>query len=177
MRNKAIWILAGAAIVLIAILGLQALDQGVNPQAVARAQAFLNPADRGKEILNFIHLDKTYRSHEYLETMAYDYGRFDLVYKFHWSDLENAPDYTDVTFHCDRTGTVESVSTGDTTAKISQPFAAANLTINVVGNLVFTALKDELTEGDQREVKQLIDRADAKALLEWELRFEQGKRA
>jgi hypothetical protein len=59
-----------------------------------------------------------------------------------------------------------------TSSIISQPFAIASATINVLGNLLLEALGDQMKPDDRREFQKFVNASDAKGLLIWSLNFQ-----
>jgi hypothetical protein len=153
----------------------QAGEDSAQRSAIA-AHDFLKTRQRGKDILDYVHFGATYRGHEYVETRSVVdgaglpvEGRFALVYRFYWEN----DGVTDVAFLCDPRGSVYAVKVTYTNAVLSQPFALANVTIQVLGNVLIRAYQDKMTGFERRMVQKLVDNADAKGLLEWSLRFQQ----
>jgi hypothetical protein len=141
----------------------------ISQAAVDHAHHYLGSQRHGKDILGYVHFGAAYRRHAYLRTVNRGGGSFALVYRYNWED----DGVTDIAFNCDTNGRIESVRIEESNGRFSQPFGLANLTINVLGNALFSAFKDDMNEQDQRQVQRLIDQADAKSLLEWSLRFQQ----
>jgi hypothetical protein len=148
----------------------------VEQKAVDRAHDFLNSAQRGQDILSYVHSGTEYKSHTYLETLDVTRdgktvpGKFVLVYRFKWAE----DGITDVGFFCGKAGDVYGVRVLKTNAVFNQPFVVANATIKVVGNLLIGAFKDKMTEADRKQVQKMVDDADAKAMLVWSLQFQQA---
>jgi hypothetical protein len=169
-----------AAAVLLGLLALQvsaarAADD-IDSRALARARDFLDPAARGRDVLSYVHFGSKYRDHSYKDLRGVTSGgqrvpgHFALVYTYAWGDN----DETDVAFLCDGGGRVYEVKTLGTTAILNQPFLAANLTVKLLGNLIIEAFKNQMTEEDRRQVQKMVDDANAKGMLEWSLKFQQG---
>jgi len=140
--------------------------------AVNKAHRFLATAQRGRDILGYLHFGADYRGHEYRETLPVGYandGRFALVYRFWWEN----DGITDVAFLCDPRGNVEEVRVTYTNAHFSQPFALADVTIQVLGNILIRAYQDKMSTFERKMVQKFVDNADAKGLLEWSLKFQQ----
>jgi hypothetical protein len=143
----------------------------ISQAALDRAHLFLKTQERGQDILEYVHLGATYDSHEYLKTLDLGGGSFALVYRFNWQ-----PDgITDIAFLCDERGTLESVRIEASNGEFNSPFALANLTIGIVGNVLLETLAGDLNNDDKRQIQRIIRNADAKSLLEWSLRFQQSK--
>jgi hypothetical protein len=146
---------------------LQAADY--TQQALDKAHAFLRTADRGSEVLSFVHFGADYHGHKYIQTIPLNYGSFALVYRFWWED----DGITDVAFLCDPRGNVSNVQIISSNAFLSQPFLVANASIVVLGHSLIELYKDKLSDNDRRQLHDLVDRADAKGLLEFRLKLEQ----
>lgn len=149
-----------------------------SPQrAVTEAHQYLNTAQNGRYILGFVHFGAQYRGHEYVKTLAVKNGNedtvaghFALVYRFHWEE----DGITDVAFLCDARGRVYKVQAMSTNAFLSPPFGLAQISISLLGNIVMDAYKDKMSASDRRFFRKLVDDADAKAMLEWSLAFDQA---
>jgi hypothetical protein len=149
---------------------LKAYDSSIQ-KAVNRAGNFLGTEERGQDVLSYIHFGTKYHGQKYLETRRVDEAgeRFALVYEYYWG----SDGVTDVAFLCTPDGSVYEVRILATNAVGNQPFLWANVSIQVLGNLVLSANRDKMTEADRRLVRKLVDSADAKSMLEWSLRFRQ----
>lgn len=145
---------------------LQAADY--TQQALDKAHAFLKTEARGREVLSFVHSGADYHGHKYVETIPVDYG-FALVYRFWWEN----DGITDVAFVCDPGGNLSRVQIMSTNAFLSQPFLVANASIAVLGHSLIELYKDKLSDEDRRQLHDLVNKADAKGLLEFRLRLEQ----
>jgi hypothetical protein len=143
---------------------------GLSARAVDRADNFLSAADRGREILNFVHFGAEYHGHEFVKTVDLSDGDFALVYRYHWEESG----VTDVAFLCNARGDFQSVEIVRSNAELSQPFLAANVTIKMVGSALLEANKRTMSRDDQNQLQALVDSADAKGILEWLLRYEQS---
>jgi len=182
--NRAALCLAkrGPQLLLMALLALCVMANSalyaanVSTNAMNRARAFLETTSRGSEVLGYVHLGATYQGHQYVDTRGVVDaggreipGRFALVYRFSW-DKDGS---SDVGFLCDSNGRVYGVRIVSSNAILQQPFFFANKTIQVLGNLVISALKDNMSEEETNAVQQFVNEADAKGLLELVLRLEQ----
>jgi hypothetical protein len=151
--------------------------EGPAQKAVDRAHNFLNTAQRGKDILGFLHFGASYRGHSYTRTLSVKDGagraipdHFAIVYLYKWE----ADGETEVGFLCDGRGTVYKVQVLRSNGVFSRPFALANATMQVLGNVLIDALGDKMTAADKRDLQKIVDEADAKAMLEWSLKFQQA---
>jgi hypothetical protein len=165
-----------AAMSLVLVLGQLASAQAGAARSVAFADRFLRSEARGRETLNYLHFGADYHGHEYVKTLPIVDGdqrqipgNFALVYRFYWEK----DGVTDLAYLCDPDGYVYKVQVMETNAVWSQPFVLANATIKVLGNLLIEANKDKMTPLERKIVQKIVDSADAKALLEWQLKFEQ----
>jgi hypothetical protein len=163
-------------LVLTAVLaGPARAGDDVDPKTVARAKEFLNPQNRGRDILSYIHFGAKYHSHAYSDIRGVtDMGKrvpgeFVLVYLFKWEDDGK----TEVFFFFDAKGNLTETQIGTTNAQIQQPFVFANVSIKVLGNVLIQAYKEKLTEAERKEVQKLVDDADAKSMMEWSLKLQQ----
>jgi hypothetical protein len=153
-----------------------ALPLGSVPRGVALADRFLRTEARGRETLSYLHFGADYHGHEYLKTVSVVGGddrpipgHFALVYRFHWED----DGITDLAYLCNEAGRVYAVQVMYTNAVWSPPFGWANAAIQVLGNALIEANKNQMSELERKVVQKLVDAANAKALLEWSLQFEQ----
>jgi hypothetical protein len=173
-------ILFGAALAACASLvapgGQARADDNVSQKAVTRAHEFLNARGRGKDVLSYVHFGATYRGHAYKETRYVTRdgktvpGHFALIYEYSWEDDGK----TNLAFLCDAGGSVYEVKVFQSNAIFNQPFLTANATTKLLGNLLIGAFKKQMTEEECRKVQKIVDDADAKALLEWSLAFQQA---
>jgi hypothetical protein len=156
-----------------------AADDGVDQSALARAYDFLSSRDIGKEILNYVHMGVDYHGHSWLRSTYVTNadgnripGQFALIYRFHWED----DGITDLAFLCNERGMVYEVHVAYTNAILNQPFFVANLSIQVLGNLLIESYKDSMTAEQLRLAHEFVDHADAKGLLQLDLKIEHGLR-
>jgi hypothetical protein len=151
-------------------------DDDIDQKALDRAHAFLKTTQRGRDVLGFAHAGTRYMGHKYKDSrFVTDLegkripGRFALVYTYDWND----DGWTELAFLCDRRGNVYQVQVVDTNAVLNQPFAVANATIKILGNLLIEAFKDNMTADERKQVQKAVDDADAKGLLEMSLKLQQ----
>jgi hypothetical protein len=147
-------------------------------RSIERAKAFLNPESRGRDVLGYLHMGADFLAYDYLRTTGVNDGRgapleghFALFYRFKWKTTSDG--YTDLAFLCNSAGNVYKVSVMDTDA-ILPPFFTANVTINVLGNALISMFNEKLTPDDRRQLRALVNDADAKGLLEFSLRVQQA---
>ena len=176
-RQRACARIAALGIGLIAALAPCAQAAEESQTAVTDAHRFLATAERGREVLGYVHFGARYDGHTYLKTVFVNDGNgrridghFALVYRFRWE----GDGITDVGYLCDSRGRVYAVQVMYTNAVLSQPFFLANAAIKGLGNLFIGAFEDKMNRDERRLVQGLVDDADAKGLLEWSLRFEQA---
>lgn len=81
---------------------------------------------------------------------------------------------TDIAFAFDGDGNFYGLKVIYTNAEWNQPFFMANVSIRVLGNLIISNYRDNMTEEDRKLVQKLVNDADAKSLLELSLRIEQA---
>jgi hypothetical protein len=156
---------------------LVAPAQAGDQKAVDRAHNFLKTEQRGKDVLSFLHFGTEYRGHKYLESRTVKDGNgklipghFGLIYRFDWAN----DGWTKLGFLCDAKGNVYKVQVVDTNAILSQPFTVANLSIQVLGNAILQAFKNDLNADQKAQLQMLINNADSKAMLEWSLKIQQA---
>ncbi len=149
----------------------------VDQKAVDRAHDFLKMEKCGRDILGYVHFGAKYKDHNYKEIRTVKdaegklrKGYFALIYTFEWEDDGE----TNVAFLCDPAGKIYRVQIVDTNAVLQQPFLTANVAIKVLGNLLAEAFKEKMTKAERKDLQKLIDDADAKAMLEWSLAFQQA---
>lgn len=161
---------------LVAPAGTARADDEIAQKAVTRADEFLNARARGKDILSYVHFGASYRGHAYKETRFVTRdgkkvpGHFALIYEYSWEDDGK----TSVAFLCDAGGSIYEVQIVRSNAILNQPFLTANATTKVLGNLLIAAFKKQMTDEQLRKLQKTVDDADAKALLEWSLVFQQA---
>jgi hypothetical protein len=146
-------------------------------KAVDRAHDFLKSRKRGVDVLSYVHMGAKYGGHIYKETRTVKDGQgnpvkghFGLVYTFKWED----DGVTDLAFLCDDAGNVYKLQILSTNAVLNQPFSLSNGAIKVLGNLLIEAYKGQMNEAQKKQLEKLVADADAKALLEWSLKFQQA---
>ena len=147
--------------------------------AINNAQTFLDKQSTGKFILGYAHLGANYTSHsaksvKYVTDGDGDVipGKFALVYRFDWE--ASGDGWTNLAIVCDRKGNVEQVIALQTNAILQQPFFVADATIQVLGNAMIEAFKDDMTESDLRIMRRLVAAADSKGLLGFGLKLQQS---
>ena len=116
--------------------------------------------NRGRNASSHLHFGAQYKGHTYQQTRGVQNkpGDFALVYRFNWDN----DGVTDVAFLCDSKGYVYQVQVTYTNAFLSQPFGVANLSINVVGNVLLEAFRDQMTPQEIQQARQMIDNPNAK---------------
>jgi hypothetical protein len=147
---------------------------------VERARQFLDSDSRGRAVLGYLHAGATYTGHRLVATLAVEDaqgkrldGQFALRYRFDWK-IPLGDNTTTADFLFDRAGRFYGISGERTTSVVNRPYDLANLTIKVLGESVYQAAKERMTETDRKWVRQIIDDANAKGMLEWSLRFQQN---
>lgn len=163
--------ISGSLVAFSVMAALIPCAQAATQAAVNRADSFLRTADRGKEVLSYVHFGADYHGHSFVRTLDVSdgVGTFGLVYRFRWED----DGVTDVEFLCTDNGFVYGVAIPYTNAEWSPPFLWANASISILGHTLIEAYKDKLSDEDRKQLHALVDKADAKGLLQWRLRFEQ----
>lgn len=175
-HNRVVITLSATMLVGLGITATPATAQTpATQEAVNKAHAYLSTAARGQDILSFVHFGQAYHGHTYTETRNITAngqqvpGHFGLIYQYKWGD----GGLTNVAFLCDATGRVYEVQTTWTNAILNQPFVTANLTIQVLGNVIIQALGDNMTAADRQTLQTLVNNADAKGLLELTMKLQQ----
>ncbi len=90
-----------------------------------------------------------------------------MVYRYEWE--ASGDGNTDVAFICDSKGNVQDVRVLTTDAVFQQPFLVADATIQILGNALIEAFKDDMKESDIRRIQRLVDSANSEGLLELSL--------
>ena len=142
------------ALALLALLPLthsRAAQANPDPNAVNRAKDFLKTENRGKNVLGSLHLGAQFKGHTYQQIMGVKNkpGDFALVYRFNWEK----DGITDLAFLCDSKGFVYQVQVTYTNAFLSQPFALANASINIVGNVLLDAFRNQMTPNEVQQAQ------------------------
>ena len=140
--------------------------------AVSRAKQFLESAKMGRMINNYMHFGTTYRSHGDCKVcdVTNQPTQFALLTTFNWES--NGAGVTNVHFFFNKNGAFTELRVKDSNAFLQQPFAAANLTIKVLGEALFEGFKDQMTDGDKKVLRWAIDNTETKTLLELNLVLE-----
>jgi hypothetical protein len=178
MSHTRRFVVLGLLLVLtLATPSLVRADDTVDPRALNRARTFLNDARQGQHVLGYMHAGTSYAGRKHTETrLVTDRagnripGHFAVIYAYDW----NKDGTTDVAFLCDRRGNVYEVKVLASNAIINQPFAVADATIQLLGNLLIEAFKDNMTAEDRKQVRKAVADADAKGLLETSLKLQQA---
>lgn len=146
-------------------------------EAVARAHAFLGTAERGTDVLGFLHAGARYRGHQLKAVTSVEDGagnrvpgHLALVYHYRWGN----DGFTDVAFLWDEDGALYDALVVRTNAILSQPFALARASIALLGAVVLEAFDEHLTAQDRRLLRRLVEAADVRTLMVWNLRFQQA---
>jgi hypothetical protein len=148
----------------------------ITQEAVNRAHSYLKTREMGVNVLSFVHFGAAYKGHAFVRTLPVNDAAgcqlpddFALVYRFQWED----DGVTEVAFLCDGQGRVYKTQIMNSNGRLQQPFAMANLAIQVLGNAITDSLRDSLTDKDRAELKRLVESADAQGLLNVYLRLGQ----
>jgi hypothetical protein len=164
------------ALLALALAAASARADDIDQKAIDRADAFLKAAKRGQFIAGFCHFGQKYLSHRYAKTLRVKDstgkllpGRFALVYDLKASDGLD----TQLAFLCDTRGNVEKVEVLASNGVVQKPFAMANLSIKLLGEALYESIKDNVTDGDRRVFRKLVDDADAAGLMVFCLRVQQ----
>lgn len=132
-----------------------------------KAQRALDQAARGRMVCGFLHFGATYLSHQKIgsgsvsDKPGYTY----LQYRYNWK-VDAATDNTTVYFFFDASGRLAGTRVGTTTAVLNQPYVLAQAAIKALGELAYEAIKNDLNASGKNFLRDLVDRADAKGLME-----------
>ena len=159
---------AFVASLVVLLLSAPVASAAVEQRSLDRAHKFLKDPEVGKQVLSFVHFGAEYRRHTYMDVRrvkdakgAIVADKFVLVYRYEWDEDGT----TDLAFLCDWRGNVYKIDVLKHNAIIQQPFAMADLTIKLLGNVVLGAFGDGMTAKDRLELRRLIDAADSRGLL------------
>lgn len=151
--------------------------QAISQTAVDKAHNFLKTERVGRQICNILHFGTTYSSHEYVRMSGVNDssgrtipGEFALVYRFWWDRQYS----TELAVFCSASGSIDSVKSLRSDGIAQAPFLAAQAAITVVGNVLYEAFKDQMSNTERQQMKYFIDQADAKSLLELQLKLQQA---
>lgn len=160
-----------SALLALAWLTPLAPAQSIDQKSIDRAHDFLKSSNRGKGVLSFVHFGAEYKGHTFKETRNVQNkpGHFALVYQYNWE----SDGVTKLAFLCDSDGKIYSVQVLSTNAFLQQPYALANTSITVIGNLILEAFRDQMSKEDVQQVRQFVDNPNARGLLEMSLKLQQ----
>jgi hypothetical protein len=151
-------------------------DDRPSDRAVRRARTFLDTADNGRYVLGFVHMGARYEGNAYSTTLKVTTrsgetldGHFALVYDYSWESDGN----TQIAFLCDPRGDIYDVRILRTNAVLSQPYAVAKLSIDLLGNTLLEAFKSDLKESDRAKLQTIIRDCDPEAMLKLGLKLRQ----
>jgi hypothetical protein len=145
-------------------------------KAIQRARSFLDSESVGRDVLTLVHMGARYDGHEFNSVQKVNQadeilrGHFALIYDFRWE----GDGLTKLAFICDPRGHVYGVQVLDSNGVINTPFALSKLSLDVVGNGLVEAFKDQMSSQDRARLKALISNADPKAMLEMLLQIRQA---
>lgn len=149
----------------------------IRQASVDRAHNFLKTAQMGRQINNLLHFGTTYSGHELLKVSAVTDasgnrlpGEFALVYRFWWDQQYT----TELAIFCSAGGTIDSVKSLRSDGIGQSPFLAAQAAVAVVGNVIYEAFKDSMSNSERQQMRNFIDQADVKSLLELQLKLQQA---
>ena len=151
---------------------ISSLAQNVDPNAIARAERFMAAQQRGSEVLSYLHFGATYQACTFEKYYPMANGSFALMYRFDWTTTGTGD--TESWFVFNAAGQFDHLEVVSSTGLINQPFLMANVSISLIGNLIIEKYQDRLSVTDRRLLQRLVDDADAKGLLEWQLRVDQA---
>jgi hypothetical protein len=144
-------------------------------RAADSGERFLN--SRGSAILSYLHFGSKYQGHRCVARVGVNDaagrlvpGHFCLRYQFDW-DKDGV---TTADFLFDDRGRFYVINNFRSNGILNQPFAYANVSIRVLGSVIYEVFRDQLTDNDRQTLRNLIDSADAHGMLHWSLRFQQA---
>lgn len=149
----------------------------ISNTAVQRATRYMDAADRGKACVLFLHFGQQYVSHandgkvytvKDSSTGRVKPGEFALKYTFQWG---NDGGETTLTCFFTPSGSFISSSMTYTNATLNRPFLLANASIQILGNAILEAKKDDMSAADRRDLQRMVDDADAHAMMNWLLKL------
>ncbi|HEV7404509.1 MAG TPA: hypothetical protein VGO11_16325 [Chthoniobacteraceae bacterium] len=171
------------SLLILLILGFSALTAHparaleASDRAVQTARRFLDSEKTGTLVLDSVHYLAKYQGHQCKSISGVTDsegrtvpGHFALTYRYRWDD----DGWTNIVFFCDAQGRVYEVQAKENNAIIQTPFTVANAAIQIVGNVLLGALKDNMTDEQRRTSEKLVDQADAKGMLELSLKLRQA---
>lgn len=151
-------------------------SDSVDPAAVKKAEKFLTQPARMRDIHSAVHFGTTLRKTQFVDARGIKRNgkivpdEFALVYRYHWDN----DGVTDIGFLCDKNGNVFEVEVIKCNGDFQRPYVWANVSIKLVGELLFEAIKDNM-DADQRAIMRLlIEEADAKGLMLFSLKLQQA---
>jgi hypothetical protein len=152
-----------------------ALAGTASDAAIQTAHNVLDNRDNANTILSYVHYGADYKGHKFLQSRGVVdengntiNGEFTLMYRYYWED----DGVTDIEFLCHPNGSIYQANIISTTAKLSQPFLAANVMIQLLGNVLIESNKDSMSPSDIRIARELVKNADAHGLLNLWLRLQ-----
>ena len=145
---------------------------------VESAKQFLSTAKRGRYMLSYLQFGGTYRDHDVLSVhKVVDRdgdlipGYFAVKVVFDWESPFGRNSTTATLFY-NGSGTLYDVD-AKTTSYV-EPFDLANASIQILGNLLLEALRDQIKPEDRQQLQRLIHKADAKGLMMFGLNLQKG---
>ena len=167
----------------IGVLGAPSIATAQDTEALRRAFRCLDydeNAARARDALSFLHFGASLVACSFEGRLGVTDssgqtlpGDFALAYEFVW-DAGGGHGHTTIAFFFDGNGSYEGSRVLKTDAVFNQPFELAKLSIQVVGQLLIEAFGDQMQDNDRRILRELIDRADAKGLLDLQIKLRQG---
>lgn len=152
-------------------------SQEISQTAIDKAHNFLKTSDRGRQINHLMHFGTTYTSHEAIEVLAVKDaagrlvpGEFAISYRFWW-DREYS---TDLLVFCTASGSISGIRATRSDGIAQAPFLASQATIALIGNVIYEAFKNDMSETERAQLRQIIEQADTKSLLEMQLKLQQA---
>lgn len=158
--------------------GVCLAQSDISSTAIQKAKSFVGTQNTGKYVLEFVHLGATYKTHTLNRVSAVKDsagklipGEFAVIYDFVWD--ASGTGNTRLAFFCDKSGNVKGVKNMHCDAFVNTPFAFADGTIKVVGQIIIEAFGNQMSATDRRTVQSLVNSANSKGLLEFGLAMRQ----
>ncbi|MEM6394293.1 MAG: hypothetical protein AAF797_16125 [Planctomycetota bacterium] len=156
---------------------LPKLPDGVSAARVARASRYLASRKTAGFALTMMHVTSdlndayTLKVEPVIAQGERQRGAFKITVRHHWvSSWDGERSTSDLVYYFNAAGQFYAVQAGhdDCTAP---PFVGANLWMTVLGNLVLEMIDEQENPRIRWTVQQLVDRADARGLLEFALKM------
>ncbi|MBI1248167.1 hypothetical protein GC197_10050 [bacterium] len=146
--------------------------------AISKTRRFLETTTNARYVISFAHFGADFKQMDYLGTVDVKDrygnkipGEFALVYYYTW-DAYGAG-HTKIAYLCDKNGNIEDVQVLSCDANVQRPFAMANVSIKLIGQIVIEAFREQMKPDELRKAQALVQAADSEGLLEMGIGFRQ----